>query len=227
MGLTFLDNILWQLQTSQGIFILALTVLIFAIPGLFKRYFLYKIQVDSAFSEQQRDPYFDFIKGISIIAVLIIHISHFYLVNSNYFDLSSGYILINSFLNNLARFAIPVFFICSGILLRPLDEGKQGAKKYLEFYYKKLARIFIPYILFCVVVYYVLPKYFLPDAYYPDVQTLAYRIISGDLDVPFYFIAVLLQFYLLFPLISKISRSRAFLIFTLFFSITCFLIHAK
>ena len=75
------------------------------------------------FQKNGRLPFFDFLKGIAIIAVIFIHC--FIFIGKTFPD-KTFYIHI---VNNLFRFAVPFFFIISGILLTPPTKGK--LKKFL------------------------------------------------------------------------------------------------
>src|SRR5262245_43128639 len=76
-------------------------------------------------------PFFDVARGLAIISVVVIHAVYLLMIAHPH-----DHVGVLTVINNLGRFAIPFFFLCSGILLTP-SEG---------FYTRKLVRIFIPYV---------------------------------------------------------------------------------
>lgn len=174
-----------------------MAIFVLGIPA-FRRIFLFQTSSTIAqknlevnVTSQKREAFFDFIRGIAILAVIWIHIvfvlQHFHTEQHNTFlDIS----------NNLLRFALPIFFITSGILLNPLSATKE---KLMAFYYKKIIRIIIPYILFNILIALVLnpPNYGFFD--------FLYSLLTGNLAVPFYFVGVLFQLYLIYPLLVRLN----------------------
>jgi peptidoglycan/LPS O-acetylase OafA/YrhL len=136
----------------------------------------------------KREPFFDYLKGLAVISVIIIHVFYFYLYKF-------GHVRIDLFtiINNVLRFTIAIFFICSGILLNPKVDN------WLKFYQDKLVRIFIPYALAVLVI---------ALFYHQSSATFLYNLFSGQAAVPYYFIIVLLQFYLLYPALIIFRKKR-------------------
>jgi len=148
--------------------------------------------------------FFDFLKGLAIIAVIIIHISGF--IIASFQDVKVGVSIMNNFL----RFAVPFFFIMSGILLDPDIKGRLK-----NFYSRKITRLVIPYTL-CVIAV---------SLYWENsfIEFLK-MFITGKAAVPYYFFIILFQFYLLYPLLLKIKDKKWFLLLTFLISLTFFLI---
>jgi len=96
----------------------------------------------------------------------------------------------------ILRFAIPFFIISSGVLLTLKDLKKETLKR---FYVKKIKRIFIPYFFFS----------FLATLVYSDNITTLPRyignaiwdVLTGRGMLPYWFLAVLIQLYIIYPLI--------------------------
>lgn len=185
-------------MTSEAINLLILSgfgllyiALIFFL-GYFKSFPRFKT---SFFTEKQEQfSFFDFIRGIAILAVIIIHVSFFL---SEFPDKFPLYFLeLSEHIGRLSRFAIPFFIISSGILLTLKDLKKETLKK---FYFKKIKRIFIPYIFFS----------FLATLVYSDnITTLpryigkaVWDVLTGTGSLPYWFLAVLVQLYIIYPLI--------------------------
>lgn len=139
-----------------------------------------------------RLPFFDFAKGIAITAVILIH--SIYLFEENFPD--SNPFWLNT-INNLSRFAVGFFFISSGALLT------SGLTRV------KIFRVFVPYALACAVVGLFQNK---------NLDLIIGGVFRGDLLPPYYFIPVLFQFYLLFPLLNRFKNKKYFLLITLLIS---------
>lgn len=171
----------------QSIILLAVVLLV---PKLRKAYFQPAPNEVPAKPERSgvdgdRIKFFDFIKGLAITAVIVIH--SIYLFKEKFPEYPPYWI---DSLNNLMRFAIGFFFISSGALLT------SGLTK------KKIIKIFIPYVLFTIAVGVFQSK---------SLDLIIGGVFRGDLLPQLYFIPVLLQFYLLFPLLNKIKHKKYFL----------------
>lgn len=141
-----------------------------------------------------RIAFIDFAKGASILAVIIIHVC-FLLLGSEASEAERSFLI---FTNNLSRFAIAVFFICSATLLKPLSSYKSLA----EFYLKKFLGVYLPYLMFSVAITSLSNENWL--------TTLKY-ILTGQASVPFYFVIVLIQFHILYPWLEKQKGKKWFL----------------
>lgn len=134
-------------------------------------------------NKSSRIYFFDFIKGLAIFAVLIMHINYFYKGN-----LGELYFLIIK----ICRFAVPFFIISSGFLLKLEDYTKESIK---NFYKRKFFRIIIPYLIFCIFLF-ILKKYNF------NLNNIL-KILDGEISPQLYFIPVLIQLYIIYPLINK------------------------
>ena len=113
----------------------------FLVPQLRALYFRKDLDEKSQPNTLSNIPYFDFLRGISIIAVIIIHVIYFYKDSLLLPNLNT--LLVFS-LNNILRFAIPFFLITSGILLTPFPYTR---KNYKHFLLKKSLKLLPPYLL--------------------------------------------------------------------------------
>jgi surface polysaccharide O-acyltransferase-like enzyme len=132
----------------------------------------------------------DTIRGMSIIAVILIHSCYLLLYKYN----STLDVIILNFINNISRFAIPVFFFTSGLLLKKFVWNK---KYIFNFYFSKFIRIGIPYILVNITLWLI---------GYNNSTPLWKFIITGNMEVPFYFIPVLFQLYILYPVLDYMRQ---------------------
>ncbi|MEY3470796.1 MAG: hypothetical protein RLZZ223_146 [Candidatus Parcubacteria bacterium] len=181
---------------------------LFVIPRY--RKVLLDIQPYSDFKPSKRLIDIDFIKGMAISSVVLIHTC--YLLLPKYVTIYPNIIL--GFINNSLRFAIPVFLFTSGLLLRPFIWKK---KEILKFYGSKFIRIGIPYILICIILWLL---------GYNKSAPLWQLIVTGNMAVPFYFVIVLFQLYLIYPILDYIRKINPYLLLNLTFiiSITSFFV---
>ena len=151
---------------------------------------------------KKRYDFFDFLRGLAILAVIIIHIGDNFLVEQ------SGDLIFIKIMNSITRFAVPFFFISSGVLLYKGVSLK-------SFYLKKIIRTFLPFFLITTAV----------GIYYQVAFVdLLLGYISGSASIPYYFMAVLLQFYLIYPFLEKHSKKKYFLHITFLITIASFFI---
>lgn len=137
-------------------------------------------------------PELDFIRTLCIFSVIMIH------TTTKTLSLS-GNDLINYpftlFLNQLSRFAVPLFFIISAFGLK-LNYPQNF--KYLPYLRQRLSRLLLPYIFWSAVYYYFV---------YPHSSgSILHALIHGSASYQLYFIPTLILFYLFFPLISRYSK---------------------
>lgn len=177
---------------------------VFSIPMLRSLFFA---ESSSNFKRpaQKRKKIFDLAKGLAIMAVVLIHVSWIFLINN---ELGIQEKMLAFFLNNVSRFAIAIFFISSGVLLRPLKNGGE----YFSFLKKKFFKIFIPYTLVTLI---------LGLISHGSVKEISYNIATGKGSLPFYFVVVLFQFYIIYPVVEKFI-SRQLLFFSFFVSLGSF-----
>lgn len=143
----------------------------------------------SASNQKNYNPVIDLLRIISIFAVIIIHTTTktFQAVNS---DLRS--VPWTLFLNQSARFAVPLFFLISGFVLELSSPGKIDFWVYLK---KRLSRIFIPYLAWTLIYYFFV--------YRGNTLSFPLVLLSGGASYQLYFIPSLIIFYLIFPLLHR------------------------
>lgn len=144
----------------------------------------------------------DVLRTIAILAVVLIHTSSRTLEFFHY-DLINFPLTL--FLNQLSRFAVPLFFLISGFVL---ELNYDSNRNYWEYLKKRFGKILIPY-LFWSGVYYFLVFKVNPDSFFKV-------ILTGSASYQLYFIPSLLIFYLLFPLLHKVIKQISN-IYVLFF----------
>lgn len=100
------------------------------------------------------------------------------------------------FLSRSLTFVVPAFIMSSGIKL--FGKYKDGGFEFLPFIKKRITKIYLPFLL-CVAVYYFYFVFRLH--YFPfDFRELLSYLALGNIAAPFYFVIVIMQFYITFPL---------------------------
>lgn len=137
------------------------------------------------------DHTIDVLRLISILAVVLIHtttrtleISHYDLVNHE----------LTLFLNQSARFAVPLFFLISGYVLTL----NYIPTNYLTFLKKRFSKILIPYLFWSAIYYFFI--------YTNHSDNFLQAALDGSASWQLYFIPALLVFYALFPAIMKFYK---------------------
>lgn len=175
------------------------------------------------FENKGRIFYFDQLRALAIIGVIVIHVAASYIRVS---DISSFNWIIADIFNSLVRFAVPVFLMLSGALLLN--------KKYTisEFIRKRYPRILIPFI-FWIIIYIVFAVLFQNKALYFTTLPTAF-IFIGKMFLGFqgylmhvWFVWMILSVYLFIPIINKwIQNSSIHEVeyFLIIWVITCLLV---
>jgi len=136
-------------------------------------------------SKKQYNPVVDALRIISILAVIFIHTTTRTLQISMS-DLQA--IPWTLFLNQIFRFAVPLFFMISGFVL---ELNFHSNESYLTYLKKRINRIFIPYILWSGIYYFFV--------YTRHTENFFQALLGGDASYQLYFIPAILIFYLIFP----------------------------
>lgn len=162
---------------------------------------------------KERIKSIDFIRTISILAVILIHTTTRTLEASD-FNLSAFPVTL--FLNQIARFAVPLFILISGFVLEVSYNSGLG---YFSFIKKRFGRIFIPYLFWSTLYYFFI--------YNQNHDNFLRVILTGNASYQLYFIPTLCIFYLAFPLLHKAYKiiSNKIVLLTLLASQLWFLYH--
>ena len=131
---------------------------------------------------KQRDTYFDFLRGIAIIMVIGIH---------TYVD---GLMHFNLFLRQFLNCAVPIFLAISGNFIGRKSFEEKGS--YTQFLGKQIPRVYLP-MLFWSIPWVMLS---IKGGNAPLITVL--KAFAGEMSI-FYFIILIMQFYILTPVIQK------------------------
>ncbi len=139
----------------------------------------------------------DILKGIAIIAVLMIHTTSNAVVQLNKSSLSY---IIFAIINRLSQFAVPAFIFASAMLL--MYNYGDGCDWKL-FYKRRLKNVLMPYAVWTIIY----------GAYLHIVHHVPLRsiltiknIFFGGMFYHLYFIVIIVQLYVLFPVLLYIYR---------------------
>ena len=99
------------------------------------------------------------------------------------------------FLNQISRFAVPLFFILSGFVL---ELSYKNGMSFWSFVKKRFSRIFTPY-LFWSGIYYLF-------VYTQNNDNFLRVILTGNASYQLYFIPTLCIFYLMFPFLHRVYK---------------------
>lgn len=135
----------------------------------------------------------DFARAIAMLSVIMIH------VTSTYIHYKSGFTIFDMnvafVLNQITRFAVPFFVLLSGI---SLELGKE-INSLKQFYKHRLMKIGIPYCFWCTV-YYLYNNHL--DFSTISIRSFLENLASGQAAPHLYFMIILMQLYLLFPILK-------------------------
>jgi len=161
---------------------------------------------------KDRITYYDLLRGLAIIGVVAIHSTGIgYTFDDTGIDFN-----ITVFWRQMINFSVPLFIAISGYFLANKETNTK--ESYLRFIKKQVPRVLIPYLLWSVV--------YLGIAYLRGASliNLVYRLFTFTSSVPFYFIILIIEFYLLLPILQKLATAKGLVISALISGVSCFLI---
>lgn len=154
-------------------------------------------------SSRPKLPEIDLVRAIAIIAVVLIHGTS----GATQLPLGSGSQAFFFILNKASLFTVPLFIWISGAVLfyTYYDRWEPGMSR--VFWTKRLRRILIPYVLWSLF-YYVYNQFMFHGNIQFDIIYFIKLLISGNASYHLYYMVIIVQFYLLFPvLITTVRRS--------------------
>ncbi|WP_164462099.1 acyltransferase [Bacillus sp. FJAT-42376] len=150
-----------------------------------------------------------FLRAFACLAVVAVHVSA-----TNSGMNSDTYNWFSYFLNQIGRFGTPIFAVISGFLLffQVRNKGFQFGK----FMKSRFAKVIIPFILWSVAYRYMM--YIYNGQGIGDPMEELGGFLQGKAFYHLYFISIVVQFYLVFPLLQKLFRTQTTIIIFLFVS---------
>lgn len=133
---------------------------------------------------------FDALKGLAILGVILIHVSGYYMI------VGAPAVV----LNQVGRFAVPVFLILSGWGLTITDSLKNGYGNFLI----KRSRKILPLYLSWSVIYFAL--HILRGSIKLNLKTMVQVFIFGSSEYHMYYVPLLFFLYITYPFFLRVSR---------------------
>ena len=134
----------------------------------------------------------DWTRAVGMLAVVMIHASSTFALRWSRFTFWG--VTPALLCNQASRFAVPLFFLLSGL---SLGLGQRKVKL-PDFWLRRLRRVGLPYLLWTLFYFY---WYHRGPAFFRSLGDLGSALLWGSADSHLWFIAVLLQLYLLYPLL--------------------------
>lgn len=150
---------------------------------------------------ENRNEYFDILRGMAIIGVVAIHSS------------GTGLQFAESNLNfhftvlwrNLLNFSVPMFLAISGYFLAGKIVG--GSNEYFTFIKKQLPRVYIPLLLWSFL-WFSISVFVNNKPIYHEF----FKLLTFQSNGPYYFIAIIIQCYLLLPILSRFANKSGLVV---------------
>jgi surface polysaccharide O-acyltransferase-like enzyme len=146
----------------------------------------------------------DILRALAALAVVVIHITAGPMV---WLSRESPSFMVASLLNEWARFSIPAFVLLTGLVLAygygPEREFRPGV--YLR---KRLKSIAVPYLFWSAL--YMLFRGFVEHNWTGLLSRFGTALLEGSAMYQLYFIVLIFQYYLLFPLIRPLLQKSWF-----------------
>ncbi|MBM7600171.1 surface polysaccharide O-acyltransferase-like enzyme [Virgibacillus halotolerans] len=153
-----------------------------------------------------------FIRAIACMCIVMVHVTAgFYHENDQTFS------WLTQFFNQISRYGTPAFAIISGFLL--YNQVVKRGFKFNYFFKSRINKVIIPFLVWSVI--YLLLKWSYNKFEFPnftsadEVKDFIYFFFTGKSNYHLYFIAIVVQFYLLFPVLQFFKSKKNLILFTL------------
>ncbi|MDR7855165.1 acyltransferase [Tissierella sp.] len=140
----------------------------------------------------------EWIRAICCILVIMIHVTAEFWTSFTYGSIQYKIIIL---LNTLSQFAVPCFVFISGFVLYYAYHNKEY--KTLDFYKKRMLKILFPYLIWSGI--YTFANYFYYNSAI-NIVSIVKDLILGRASFHLYYMVLIIQFYLVFPLCLKIYK---------------------
>jgi peptidoglycan/LPS O-acetylase OafA/YrhL len=152
----------------------------------------------------------DWLRAFAALSVIAIHITSTYVTKNEV-----AYVW-----NQAMRYAVPLFIILSGFLLFYSDRNRSSIS-YAAFYKKRFSKIAVPYLVWTI--FYALYKHrheLVSGEYSVFIVGLVKYILFGTGFVHLYFLIIMVQLYLIYPLLYLWLKKHAKSFLTVTFLLT-------
>ncbi|MEC0230193.1 acyltransferase [Paenibacillus alba] len=146
-------------------------------------------------------PEIDNVRALAIIAVLLIHGTS----NATLLPLGTASQALFFILNKISLFTVPLFIWISGLVLfyTYFDRWEPGMA--IAFWTKRVRKILIPYVGWSLF-YYLFNQFMFHGEIHVDPVYFIKLLVSGNASYHLYYMIIIVQFYLLFPLLMTAAK---------------------
>jgi surface polysaccharide O-acyltransferase-like enzyme len=134
----------------------------------------------------------DFIKGVAMLGVILIHVTATIMEKV---PANEGGIFLA--INQICRFSVPVFFMLSGLFLFYRYYGSEFSLA--QFLRKRARFIIVPYLIWSLI--YMTYSWFFHQPVPHTPKDFAVKLLTGQAYYHLYFVCVMVQFYLILPVL--------------------------
>jgi probable poly-beta-1,6-N-acetyl-D-glucosamine export protein len=138
-----------------------------------------------------------FLRAFACIGVLMVHVSATY-----YNEAGQVFNWFTYFFNQIGRFGTPTFAVISGFLL--FNQVNKRGFNLQQFITSRTTKIITPFVIWSIF-YQFITIYVLGGTLPTDPKVLLYNFTLGESFYHLYFMAIVVQFYLIFPLLQNIK----------------------
>jgi len=150
----------------------------------------------------------NFIRSVAALSVVMVHVTATnYSVNDGHLN----WLLL--FLNQIVRYGTPFFAVISGFLLYNQTINRKFALK--RFILSRFTKVLLPFIIWSFIYLIIKSDYILDIFTIENTKLFVYNFVLGKSHYHLYFIAVVLQFYLLFIFIHRFNNKKILFLLTL------------
>jgi surface polysaccharide O-acyltransferase-like enzyme len=161
---------------------------------------------------KERITYFDLLRGLAIIGVVAIHSTG---IGYTFEDTSIDFNM-TVFWRQMINFSVPMFVAISGFFLANKDTRTYN--EYFLFLKKQIPRVLIPYLIWSALY---LGIDFVRGA---TIESLIYRLFTFQTSVPFYFIILIIEYYILLPFLQRLATPKGLIVSAFISILSCLLI---
>ncbi|MGQ2965159.1 acyltransferase [Methylophilus sp.] len=144
----------------------------------------------------ERIGYFDVLRGLAIIGVVAIHVSG----SGTQVMHAASDVYLTIFWRNFWNFSVPLFLSISGYFLAKKTFTKHG--DYLNFLSKQVPKVYLPFLFWSFICL------LLAVATKSAVSSELFKLLTFQSSGPYYFIALIIQYYLLLPILKHLANLK-------------------
>ena len=148
-----------------------------------------------------RIAYFDILRGIAIVGVVANHSSYDGIQSPD----NSVNLHFTMIWRQLINFSVPLFLAVSGYL--SAKKTITSSEEYFSFLKRQVPRVYIPFFIWSSV-------WFILIVLFQEVSISHqfYKLITFQSSGPYYFIALIIQYYLLIPVLKRLANVKGLII---------------